>query len=70
MNNEYTSPENEEVEPVQSVQMNIYQSNNYRKDLSWFHFDDELRVQEKKQVKDQQSWISVFVIYLTIPSSN
>ena len=55
MNNEYTSPENEEVEPVQSVQMNIYQSNNYRKDLSWFHFDDELRVQEKKQVKDQQS---------------
>ena len=70
MKNEYTSPENEEVEPVQSVQMNIYQSNNYRKDLSWFHFDDELRVQEKKQVKDQQSLISVFVTYLTIPSSN
>ena len=70
MKNEYTSPENEEVEPVQSVQMNIYQSNNYRKDLSWFHFDDELRVQEKKQVKDQQSWISDFVTYLTIPSSN
>ena len=25
----------------QLVQMNIYQSNTYRKDLSWLHFDDE-----------------------------
>ena len=32
---------------------NIYQSNTYRKDLSWPHFDDEPRVQEKQQVKDQ-----------------
>ena len=29
------SRENEEVEPVQSVQMNIYQSNTYWKDLNW-----------------------------------
>ena len=25
----------------------IYQSNTYRKDLSWLHFDDEPKVQEK-----------------------
>ena len=28
--------------------LNIYQSNTYRKDLSWPHFDDEPRVQEKQ----------------------
>ena len=38
--------------------------------LSWLYFDDELRVQEKQQVKDQQSCISIFVAYPTIPSSN
>ena len=59
-----------EVEPVEPVQMNIYQSNTYRKDLSWLHFDDEPRVQEKQQVKDQQSCIFVFVACLTIPSRN
>ena len=52
------------MEPVEPVQMNIYQSNTYRKDLSWPHFDDEPRVQEKQQVKDQQSCISVFVLHL------
>ena len=51
------------------VQMNIYQSNNYRKDLSWLHVDDEPGVQEKEQVMDQQSAISVYVVYLTIPSN-
>ena len=56
--------------PVQPVQMNIYQSNTYRKDLSWLHFDDEARVQEKQQVKDQQSCISISVAYSAIPSSN
>ena len=49
------SHENKEVEPVQSVQINIYQSNIYRKDFSWPYFDDELNVQGKQQVKDQQS---------------
>ena len=39
------------MEPVQLVQMNIYQTNTYRKDLSWLHFDDELMVQERQQVK-------------------
>ena len=42
-----------EVQQVQPVQMNIYQSNTYRKDLSWLHFDDELRIQQRQQVKDQ-----------------
>ena len=44
--------------------------NTYRKDLSWPHFDDEPGVQEKQQVKDQQSYIFAFVACLTIPSSN
>ena len=50
--------------------MNIYQSNTYRKDLSWLYFDDEPRVQERQQVKDQQSYISVSLAYPAIPSSN
>ena len=32
---------------VEPVQMNSYQSNTYRKDLSWLHFNDEARVQER-----------------------
>ena len=31
--------------------MNIYQNNTCRKDLSWLHFDDEPRVQDRQQVK-------------------
>ena len=54
----------------QLVQMNIYQSNTYRKDLSWLHFNNEPMVQERQQVKDQQSCISTLVAYPTIPSSN
>ena len=42
------------MEPVEPVLKNIYQNNTYRKDLSWPHFDDEPRVQEKQQVKEQQ----------------
>ena len=56
------------MEPVEPVQMNIYQSNTYRKDLNWINFDNEPRVQEREKVKDQQSWISIFVAYLTISS--
>ena len=58
------------MEPVKPVLKNIYQSNSYRKDLDWLHFDDEPRVQVKQQVKDQQSCLFVFVASLTIPSSN
>ena len=47
----------------------FYQNNTYRKDLSWPHFDDEPRIQEKQQVKDQQSCLSVFAACLTILSS-
>ena len=35
--------------------MNIYQNNTDRKDISRLHFEDEPRVQERQQVKDQQS---------------
>ena len=69
-NNKYTSLKNKEVEPVKPVQMNINQSNTYRKDLSWLHFYDESRIQQSRQVKDQWSCISVFVAYPAIPNSN
>ena len=58
-----------EVEPVEPVLKNIYQSNTYRKDLSSSHFEDEPRVQEKQQTKGQQSCIFIFVTCLTILSS-
>ena len=69
-NNEQTSLENKEKEPVKPAQMNIYQSNTYRKDLNWLYSDDEPRIQERQQVKGQQLFISVLVAYPTIPSSN
>ena len=52
------------MEPVEPVLKNIYQSNTYRKDLNWPHFDDEPRVQGKQQVKDQQSCIFVYIYLL------
>ena len=58
------------MEPVVPVQMNIYQINTNRKDLSWRPFQNKPRIQERQQVKDQKSCISVFVAYPTIPSSN
>ena len=36
----------------------------------WPHFDNEPRFQEKQQVKDQQSCIFLFVVCLTVSSSN
>ena len=42
--NELTTYKNKEMEPVAPVWMSIYQSNTYRKDFSWLHLDDELRV--------------------------
>ena len=59
-----------EAETVEPVLKNIYQSNTYRKDLNWPHFGDQPRVQEKQQVKDQQTCIFIFVAYLNIPSNN
>ena len=34
---------------------NIYQSNTYRKDLNWPHFDGEPTVKEKHQVNPAQT---------------
>ena len=62
---EQISLKNKEVKPVKPIQNNIYQSNAYRKELSLLHFDDEPRVEEKHQLKDQQSYIYVFLVYLT-----
>ena len=56
-NNEKTSLENKEVETVEPVHMNIYQSNTYREDLRWLHFNNMPRVQRRQQVKDQQYYI-------------
>ena len=68
--NKYAYLENKEVEPVEPVQINICQSNTYRKGLSWLHFDDGLWFQEMQQVKNQQSYIIIFVAYPTVLSSN
>ena len=56
------------MEPVEPVQIDIYQINTYRKDLSWLHFDNQLRVQEKQQVMEKQSNIPIFVGYPLFPS--
>ena len=64
-NNEWTHHQNEEVEPIQLAHINIYQSNTYRKGLSWLHFHNEPRVQERQSVKDQQSYRPVHVAWLT-----
>ena len=58
------------MEPVQPVLMNIYLSNTDREDLSCLHFNNEPRAEERHKVKDQQSCISIFIAYPTIPSSN
>ena len=42
------------MESVQPVQMNTYQSNNYKKDLSWLHFDNEPMVQERKRKRERE----------------
>ena len=63
-------PREKEVKPVKPIYMNIYQSNIYRKNLSWMHFVNEPSAQDREHVKDQQSYIPVFEVYLTIPSSN
>ena len=63
--NKQTSFDNKEVEPVQPLQVSIYQINTYRKELSWRSFEYEPRVQERLQVKDQQFCVSVFAAYPT-----
>ena len=36
----WTSLKNTDVEPPGPVQIKMYQSNTYRKDLDWLHFDN------------------------------
>ena len=36
----------------------IYQSNTYRKDLSWLYFEDEPRIHERQEGQHKQSYIS------------
>ena len=43
--------------------MNIYQSNTYRKNLSWLNFYDQSRASERQHVKDQQPCITAFVVF-------
>ena len=57
------------MKPVQPVQMNNYQSDTYRNDLSWLQFTNEPRLQEWQHMKEQQSYIPVFASYVTFPSS-
>ena len=54
------------MEPVEPVEMNICQSNTYRKGLSWLPFDNKPKGQTRQQLKEKQSYISV--AYLTILS--
>ena len=65
-----TSLENKDMTPVEQVQMNVNKSNTYRKDLTWLHLDNDPRVQEGQQVKEQQPCISFFVAYLTFSRSS
>ena len=43
---QYTSFNNKEIEPVKPVQTK-YQSNTYRTDVSWLHFDDEPTIETR-----------------------
>ena len=45
--------DNKEVEPVEPAQGNIYKSDTFRKDCSWLHFHNDLRVQERQQAKEK-----------------
>ena len=33
------------MEPVEPVQINVYQINTFRKDVSWLHFDVDPKIQ-------------------------
>ena len=54
------------MEPVEPIQVNIYHSNTYRKDLSWQHFNDEPRVQVRQQVKEKAKIFGVAVLTIEI----
>ena len=51
------------VNKLLKSRVNIYQIYTCMKDLSWLHFGDEPRVQKKKYMKDEQSYISGSIAY-------
>ena len=53
------------METAEQVQMNICQSNTYEKTWKRLHFDNEPKVPERQEKKDEQSCISVFIAYPT-----
>ena len=50
-NTKWTCHDIEELRPVKLIQVNIYQSHSYRKEVSWLNFDYEPRVPGRQQVK-------------------
>ena len=58
-------PPKEGKEPVQSIQMSIYESNTYREDLCWLHFEVDPRVQERQRMKDKQ-----LIQYMQVAAGN
>ena len=50
------------MEPVEPVQTKIDESDTCRKELNWLHFDNEPRVQQRQEMKDQQSCISALLL--------
>ena len=54
-----------------TYQNKIYESySTYRRGLSWPHFSYEPRIQQRQQRKNQQSYISVFVVFVAILSNS
>ena len=64
-NNEQTSLKKKKAKPVEPVLRNIYQSNTYRKDLSWPHFGNEPR-----QVKSNSHGYLFFQLVQVATSNN
>ena len=62
-------PTKNEVEPVQPVQMNIYQSNTNRKGLSWLHFPQWAKGSREIGSGRATACIFISVGYPKIPSS-
>lgn len=54
----WNNDENKKAEPIQPIQLKVIplESNTFRKDLNWPHFDSELKVKERAQVKDDQQF--------------
>ena len=68
-NNKWTSHKNKYVEPVQPVQMVIYNSNTYRKNFSWLHFSNEPSIQDRQQSQGP-TVLHFFKLLLRCPTAN